>query len=155
MKTYLGYGGCLLLVSGQPSASAASTCEYNIQKACLFERVPATAAGTAAADKGACLQCAMKHKTALTKVCPGGNQQVEQFCGSTKPVIGGYDVVQYFSLQATDAGVLGSPAFAYNFTSPDSDGTPRFKHEFWFVSGDNRDKFASDPWKYAPKNGGF
>lgn len=105
-------------------------------------------------DKEACLKCAKAHETDLRKAC-STREEVEQFCGSTKPIIGGYDVVQYFSLQPTDMGVLGSPDFAYNFTSPDKDGSPRFTHEFWFVNEGNRDKFATDPWKYAPKNGGY
>jgi hypothetical protein len=103
-------------------------------------------------DKQACLTCAEAHENS-TEMC--SNQQVDQFCGSTKPVLGGFDVVQYFSLQPTDMGVLGSPTWAYNFTSPDKDGSPRFTYEFWFVNEGNRDKFAADPWKYAPKNGGY
>jgi hypothetical protein len=62
--------------------------------------------------------------------------------------------VQYFSLQPGDMGVLGSPAFAHNLTSPDN-GSPRFQYEFWFKNQANKDKFAVNPWKYAPKNGGF
>ena len=139
-----------LLVGG----TAAPSCEYEIQKNCLFERVPAAAASTPHADLVTCGKCAEAHESDLEKVC-SNDQQVENFCASTKPVIGGYDVVQYFSLKSTDMGVLGSPQFAHNFTSPDIDGTPRFAHTFWFVNGENRDKFASDPWKYAPKNGGF
>ena len=53
------------------------------------------------------------------------------------------------------AHCAGSAVFAHNFTSPDKDGSPRFVHEFWFASAANRDKFAADPWKFAPKFGGF
>jgi YHS domain-containing protein len=28
-------------------------------------------------------------------------------------------------------------------------------YTFWFKSTANRDKFASDPWAYAPAYGGF
>jgi hypothetical protein len=72
-----------------------------------------------------------------------------------KPVVGGWDVVEYFSLPVTAMGVRGSQAFAANFTSPDKDGSPRFAHEFWFKDAANKAKFEGDPWKYAPKYGGF
>ena len=72
-----------------------------------------------------------------------------------KPVIAGWDVVEYFSLNSSALGVQGSPEWAYNFTSPDADGSPRFTYEFWFTSEANKEKFIADPWKYAPKYGGF
>ena len=74
---------------------------------------------------------------------------------AANPVISGYDVVAYFSLNATQDGVQGSQEFAHNFTSPDKDGSPRFEYEFWFANAANRDLFAADPWRYAPKYGGF
>lgn len=44
---------------------------------------------------------------------------------------------------------MGSKAFARNLTS---DG---YGFEFWFESAANADAFENDPWKYAPKWGGF
>ena len=126
------------------SIASAQTCEKVIQENCLNDRT----------TPQACEACVEAHEGTLRKVCSSG-AQVKQFCESTKPVIGGFDVVQFFSLQPGDMGVLGSPEFAHNLTSPDKDGSPRFTYEFWFKNGENRDKFAVDPWKYAPKNGGF
>ena len=155
MRRLLSAGAGLLVLCGglAATASAQASCEFEIQKNCMFERVPEGAASLAA-DKLACEQCAQKHKADLEQHCTA-TAQVRNFCSGQKPVIGGYDVVAYFSLQPGEAGVLGSPEFAYNFTSPDVDGSPRFAHQFWFSSAANRDKFAADPWKYAPKNGGY
>jgi hypothetical protein len=149
-----GFGLLLLLaVSAHWLAASAQTCEFEVQKNCLFDRIPKGDASPAA-DKRACEMCAQNHKTDLLKHC-NTTQQIKDFCGAPKPVIGGFDVVEYFSLAPTAKGVMGSPEFAYNFTSPDADGSPRFTHEFWFKNEDNRGKFAADPWKYAPKNGGY
>lgn len=74
---------------------------------------------------------------------------------SAKPVIDGYDVVAYFGLMQPELGVKGSPEYNHTLTSPDKDGSPRFNHTFWFSSAANRDTFAADPWKYAPRFGGF
>ena len=74
---------------------------------------------------------------------------------NTKPVIAGYDVVAYFGLTQPELGVKGSPAYTHTLLSPDADGSPRFNHTFWFSSAANRDTFAADPWKYAPRFGGF
>jgi len=141
--------GCLLLLGG--SLVSADTCDDGIQKDCMFARVGSLIGKT---DKQSCLQCAEAHETGLKKVC-SSPKHVEDFCGSAKPVIGGYDVVEYFSLKANDKGVLGSSEFVHNFTSPDKDGSPRFTYQFWFKTAQNRDTFATDPWKYAPKNGGY
>lgn len=140
--------GALLLVC---SSVSADTCEDEIQRDCLFARVGSLTNQT---DRKSCLECAKAHEADLLKVC-NSTQQVEDFCQSPKPVLGGYDVVQYFSLNENDPGVMGSSEFTHTFTSPDKDGSPRFTHEFWFSAADNRDKFAADPWKYAPKNGGY
>ena len=75
--------------------------------------------------------------------------------GTVKPVIDGYDVVAYFGLVQPMDGIKGSAEFNYTLTSPDADGSPRFNHSFWFSSAANRDAFAADPWRYAPKYGGF
>jgi len=85
-----------------------------------------------------------------TKGLAGGAQRA-----GAMPVIGGYDVVEYFSLAPNDTGVKGVPEYAHHLTSPDADGTARFTYEFWFSSLANKNKFAADPWKYAPKYGGW
>ena len=143
----LRYGLLLQLSIASAEESAHLTCEQAIQDTCLFARA-------ASSSWQACGECAKAHQRDLRNVC-SSDAQVERFCKSTKPVIGGFDVVQYFSLQPGDFGVLGSPEFAHNLTSPDKDGSPRFTYEFWFKNTENRDKFAVNPWKYAPKNGGF
>ena len=33
--------------------------------------------------------------------------------------------------------------------------TPLGDYEFWFSTAANRARFAADPWKFAPKYGGF
>ena len=75
------------------------------------------------------------------------------------PVLGGYDVVNYFT---DSAPAMGSAEFAYNFTTDDCNTgaanggcVPRFTSEFWFTSTAHRDQFKADPWRYAPRWGGF
>ena len=142
-------GWLLLLICSQ--LVSGDSCVDEIQKDCMFARVGSL---TNQSDKQSCLSCAKAHETDLQKVC-SKPQQVENLCASAKPVLGGYDVVEYFSLKPTDQGVVGSSEFTHNFTSPDKDGSLRFTYEFWFSTAQNRDKFAADPWKYAPKNGGY
>jgi len=75
------------------------------------------------------------------------------------PVLGGYDVVSYF----TDGkAVLGDPMFSFNLTTDDcntgrGNGTcvPRFTSTFAFISAAHREAFQQDPWKFAPRWGGF
>ena len=76
------------------------------------------------------------------------------------PVLGGYDMVAYFSLPNTapsSHGVLGSQAHSVNISTVDVAGTAKSlgSYEFWFSSAANAAKFAADPWKFAPKYGGF
>ena len=74
------------------------------------------------------------------------------------PVLGGYDMVAYFSLPPTAHGVMGSVAHSLNISTTDASGgehKPLGSYEFWFQSGANKAKFAADPWKFAPKYGGF
>mmetsp|Transcript_15630 Transcript_15630/g.17375 ORF Transcript_15630/g.17375 Transcript_15630/m.17375 type:complete len:179 (-) Transcript_15630:27-563(-) len=61
------------------------------------------------------------------------------------PVLKGYDVVAYFSLKPDDNGIQGSKDLAFNFTG----------YEFWFSTPANMALFKANPWKYAPKYGGF
>ena len=70
-------------------------------------------------------------------------------------VLNGYDVVFYHNTSRSQCETkTGLPRYYYNLDSNDSDGDPRL-YQFWFSSKHNRDLFANDPWKYAPKYGGF
>jgi len=73
--------------------------------------------------------------------------------------IQGYDAVEYFSLAATADGVKGDLAFSYNLTATDGSSFPQkltpTNYTFLFKDEANRDTFAADPWRYAPKWGGF
>ena len=78
---------------------------------------------------------------------------------ATTPVLYGYDVVEYFSLDASASGVKGSEAFAANLTVGDhSNATIKMdttNFTFFFKDDTNLQKFQEDPWKYAPQWGGF
>ena len=72
------------------------------------------------------------------------------------PVLEGYDMVSYWSLGDGDDGVQGSKEFAHNLTTQDYvTGAELGPFEFWFASAENLATFAADPWKYAPRWGGF
>ena len=75
------------------------------------------------------------------------------------PVLYGYDVVEYFSLAADAAGVVGSEEYQHNLTAYDA-STAATKmtnttFTFFFSSKQNQEAFAADPYKYAPQWGGF
>lgn len=74
-----------------------------------------------------------------------------------KPVIYGYDVVEYFSLDPSDAGVQGQEQYRFDLTTDVGGGTKRLpaNYTFYFKDADNRDTFIADPWKYVPAYGGF
>lgn len=68
---------------------------------------------------------------------------------SSGPVLAGYDVVAYFSLEAGANGVLGSDEHKYTLGgSPDG-------YTFHFASEENLALFAADPAAYLPQWGGF
>lgn len=75
------------------------------------------------------------------------------------PVLAGYDVVAYFSLDEDDSGVLGSEDYQANLTSTDmTNSTKKMEdtnYTFYFSSAENRETFLSDPWKYTPNWGAF
>ena len=98
------FGGIrlLLLCSQLSTIASAGSCLDEIQKDCMFARVGSLAGQT---DKSSCLKCAEQHKTDLEKVC-SATQQVEQFCESAKPVLGGYPLAKLFNLLPTDAANL-------------------------------------------------
>jgi len=75
---------------------------------------------------------------------------VPVFAGNADPInkdrsgvaVKGYDPVAYFRVSKP---VKGSAAFAYRWM----DAT------WWFANADNRDEFARNPQKYAPRYGGY
>jgi len=73
-----------------------------------------------------------------------------------KPVLQGYDMVAYFD--RGDA-MRGNSNHNYTHTTYDyssnPDGDVIGDYHFHFVSEENAAKFKADPWKYAPKYGGF
>lgn len=77
------------------------------------------------------------------------------------PVLGGYDMVAYQrTLSAGDLGVMGSEEYSYNLLSTDlSTGSSSrmvpTNYTFYFASEENRRIFSQNPWKYAPRFGGF
>lgn len=76
------------------------------------------------------------------------------------PVLQGYDVVEYFNLEkeGKELGVLGVHIWAcrlLTFDKSKKEKRPLGLYEFWFSSPENVALFEADPWKYAPKYGGF
>lgn len=64
---------------------------------------------------------------------------------SNGPVLSGYDVVAYFSLESGSDGVLGSAIYNATYGG----------YSFYFETAANRDLFEADPAAYAPQYGGF
>lgn len=80
--------------------------------------------------------------------------------GFSKPVLYGYDVVEYFSLDASANGVQGSADFAATLMTTDKNANATQKMQptnwtFYFKDAANKAAFEADPWKYAPQWGGF
>ena len=77
------------------------------------------------------------------------------------PVLGGYDMVAYqTSLSSGDTGVVGSRDFAFDLLVTDhsrgkNDKMDPTNYTFLFSSEGNLALFREDPWKYAPRFGGF
>lgn len=77
------------------------------------------------------------------------------------PVLGGFDVVAYQTiLSAGDFGVMGSEKYSHDLLSMDlSTGSPSqmlpTNYTFYFSSEAHRQIFSQNPWKYAPRFGGF
>ena len=66
--------------------------------------------------------------------------------GIDDPVMAGYDLVAYHSLNADDDGIPGSPLFQTRHTNG---------YLYYFASQQNLDTFIANPDKYLPKYGGF
>jgi YHS domain-containing protein len=69
---------------------------------------------------------------------------------SNGPVLGGYDMVAYFSLDADADGVLGSSDYSSTYGS-DEDNL----YTFYFSTAENKALFDASPTDYLPKYGGF
>ena len=74
----------------------------------------------------------------------------------SQPVLYGYDMVSYF---VKGFAVKGSANYACAFVTQDcginDTCVDRFNSTFYFESQENLETFEKDPWKYAPKYGGF
>ena len=68
---------------------------------------------------------------------------------SSGPVLSGYDVVAYHSLDAGSDAVAGSSEFTETY------GNHGNKYTFYFSSQKNLELFKKDPSRYLPANGGF
>ena len=65
--------------------------------------------------------------------------------GRDDPIMAGYDLVAYHSLDPMDDGIPGSPAFQH-------------RHEgylYYFANQENLDEFKANPKPYLPAYGGF
>lgn len=68
-----------------------------------------------------------------------------QCVSKNSPVLSGYDVVAYFSLDEGADGVQGTEEFTATYQ----------EYTFYFSSQDNLNQFEANPSKYAPQWGGF
>jgi hypothetical protein len=76
--------------------------------------------------------------------------------GSPLPVMEGFDVVAYFGLAASAAGVKGLPEYAFELTTSDyTTNTTTGSWTFHFANARNLAAFSKDPWSYAPRWGGY
>lgn len=77
---------------------------------------------------------------------------------ASPPALGGYDMVAYHKL---GSATMGSSEHTYTFVTEDCNTgngvtcVPRFHTDFHFVSKENLEAFKKDPWRYAPRYGGF
>eukprot|EP01084_Bolivina_argentea_P311699 539564_1 len=66
----------------------------------------------------------------------------------------GYDVVAYHLNVTGCDSILGNKKYSYQLSSTDGNGIERL-YEFWFTDENNLNTFKSNPWRWAPKFGGF
>jgi len=73
-----------------------------------------------------------------------------------KVVLDGYDMVEYFE---SHTAARGREEFNHTHTAMDYSSNPQGDvigdYHFIFKSAANAAKFTADPWKYAPRYGGF
>ena len=84
------------------------------------------------------------------------NWKMNLSASTVQPVLYGYDMVAYFT---ESKPVMGDPEISYVFETEDcglnEECVPRFNSTFYFSTKENRDAFVMNPWKYAPRWGGF
>eukprot|EP00755_Sulcionema_specki_P027500 Sspe_Gene.16936::Locus_5987_Transcript_1_1_Confidence_1.000_Length_861::g.16936::m.16936 len=86
---------------------------------------------------------AMQHRVLLLMLLVGG---VGAFGDpSFRAVMGGADVVAYFTLPRGTEGTFGSPDHAVQHAG----------YTFWFSTPENAQRFQKNPLKYTPAWGGF
>jgi len=73
---------------------------------------------------------------------------------AAKPVLYGYDVVEYFHLDPSAAGVLGSDKYQANLTVTDESTNSTSKmltsnYTFYFKNEENKKAFQADPWSVS------
>ncbi len=68
---------------------------------------------------------------------------------SAGPVLSGYDLVAYFSLEEGADAVVGSEDYSTTY------GDHGNEYTFYFSSSENLALFEADPESYLPQNGGF
>ncbi|CAD7695364.1 unnamed protein product [Ostreobium quekettii] len=82
------------------------------------------------------------------------------FGGIVRPVLMGYDMVEFRNLADGEEGVLGRwehvcHLAAYNESKSLQGRQLIGVYEFWFANEANMKAFGADPWKFAPMWGGF
>ena len=88
-----------------------------------------------------------------TRTPPPGRARLRRWHDNV--VLGGVDVVAYFSLEAGAAPVWGKADYATAVTSVDGLDGNSFQSVFWFATEENARLFEASPSKYAPRFGGF
>lgn len=68
---------------------------------------------------------------------------------TSSPVLFGYDLVAYFSMDSDSDGVLGSVKHHSTF------GDDEYTYTFYFSTSENKALFDADPTAYLPQFGGF
>ena len=78
---------------------------------------------------------------------------------AVRPVMLGFDVVEYFSLDASDDGVKGSSQYSSTVTQDvsfkDAKDPINAEYTFYFKNAANKALFDANPSKYVPRWGGF
>ena len=76
-----------------------------------------------------------------------------------RPVMLGFDVVEYFSLDASAEGVKGSSQYSSilhtDVSYKEAKEPINASYTFYFKNAANKALFDDNPWKYAPRWGGF
>eukprot|EP00939_MAST-03C_sp_MAST-3C-sp1_P002402 g2402.t1 len=122
-------------------------------------RTPSTTIVSSSSSSFASISALLIHSSLLllTDTVVGiGEGKTTNTNTTTEPVLYGYDMVSYFTKGSAVKGVADN---AYEFLTQDCGVNDicvdRFKSTFYFENQENLETFKKDPWKYAPKYGGF